>query len=491
MSAAAFMRVAKLKVAGIIKTASRHNLREIQAEQGASGPIDATRCHLNQVLEGASTAAGVDQHAKALMTDAGVTTLRKDAVMALELVMSLPVATTVNTQRYFTDCLSWVKRYFACPVLSAVIHLDEAAAHCHILLLPLVDGRMVGNKLIGGRPQLLAMQGSFHETVAFKHGLRKAPARLAGASKRSAAGLVLARLKETGDSALTSDVWSSIRGCIESGPERFLEALGLVAETKVKAPKTMAQIFTSPGKGPKREVTQPSNAIAFDQPVKSEKTIVFKSIENRVKGDQSNAIAFVKPAQEKHERYDSVAFAKTPTLSPPTKGTRQPAWHGIYCSHRVKPIGLFTRLIPGSGFQIDSDGVISGLRDQPGQSVAESSTTVAATETASSVDDSDLNHRCGHQDVGGETRLRDDALDAGAWDSDRGEFATAQHSTGKTPPPAARHTVDTNVQMHTKKRTEAYPRALAIELVSGDSHVERDDFYQPDFSESEVHSWLH
>jgi hypothetical protein len=317
MSGASFLRVKKLKVAGIIQLAARHNLREIQAEQGASGPIDATRIHLNQTLAGAATADDVAQHAKDLMQAASVVNLRKDAVMALELVLSLPVATTIDVLRYFADCLRWVQSHFDCPVLSAVVHLDEAAPHCHILLLPLRDGRMVGNKLIGGRPQLLAMQTSFHEAVAASYGLRKSPARLAGTSKHAAVAMVLARLKETGDSALQSDVWASIRDCIENAPERFLEALSMVADVKTKAPRTMAQIFTSTGKGPKREshkIATTSNAIAFAE---SPNAIAFQPKASPMKSAPSNAIALPELQSEKVQRLCSVAFAQNkPPVSP-------------------------------------------------------------------------------------------------------------------------------------------------------------------------------
>lgn len=320
MSAASFLRVKKLKGAGIIQVAARHNLREIQAEQGASGPIDATRIHLNQTLAGPATADDVAQHAQDLMQAAGVVSLRKDAVMALELVLSLPVATTIDVQRYFADCLTWAQAHFSCPVLSAVVHNDEAAPHCHILVLPLRDGRMGGNKLIGGRPQLLAMQSSFHESVATKHGLRKAPARLSGTGKQAAAAMVLTRLKATGDSAMQSDVWATIRDCIENAPERFLEALGMVVDVKTKAPRTMAQIFTSTGKGPKREgnkIATTSNAIAFAKPPHPPKAIALHPNATLMKSAPSNAIAFADLQSENVQRLCSVAFAQsTPPISP-------------------------------------------------------------------------------------------------------------------------------------------------------------------------------
>jgi|GEM_PF-2111614 hypothetical protein len=258
MSAASFLRVQKLNGAGIIRTAGRHNLREIQAELGASGSIDATRTHMNQTLAGPATADDVAQLAKDLMQAAGATSVRKNAVTGLELVASLPPNHQLDDVAYFTDCLTWAQAHFNCPVLSATIHRDEAAPHLHILLLPLVDGRLNGHRLMGGPAQIMAMQKSFHETVASKYGLRKAPPRLAGSAKHAAAALVLAKLRETGDSALRSDLWPSIRACIENGPQTFLEALGLVAESKTKKVRTMAQIFTSKGKGAARDDSKPS-----------------------------------------------------------------------------------------------------------------------------------------------------------------------------------------------------------------------------------------
>jgi len=43
----------------------------------------------------------------------------------------------------------------------------------HVLLLPLVDGRMVGSDLMGGRAKLLAMQANFQAQVGQRHGLTR------------------------------------------------------------------------------------------------------------------------------------------------------------------------------------------------------------------------------------------------------------------------------------------------------------------------------
>ena len=258
MSAAAFLRVKKLKGGGIVLAAARHNLREIQAELGAGGTIDPTRMHMNVVVHGPGNAADVAALSKARMQAAGVGKLRKDAVQAIELVFSLPHCTVMDKRHYFADCLAWAgARFGADNILSAVAHHDEAAPHMHVLLLPLVGNKMAGSELVGNRRTLADMQVAFHSAVASQHGLRKAPKRLAGPSKDAAAHLVLQHLRVTSDAVLRSAAWPTIRDAIERDPAPFIEALGLHLAAPQKPSKTMAQIFTSKGKGPRREPQKP------------------------------------------------------------------------------------------------------------------------------------------------------------------------------------------------------------------------------------------
>lgn len=267
MSGAAILRIKRLKGGGIITVAARHNRRVIQAEMGATGSIDPTRSHLNETLMGPSTAEDVGKLAKSLMTAAGVGKLRKDAVTGLEVVFSLPPGHQLDDRAYFTDCAAWAGQYFggAQNLLSVDIHRDEAQVHCHVLILPLVDGRMVGSDLHGGKQKLLAMQKDFHDAVASRYGLRKAPARLAGATKQAGAKAVLQRLRDTADAALQSKVWAPLRDKIESDPASFLSALGIELETVKKKLKTMEQIFTGKGKGNAKE----ANPIGFQASGKS------------------------------------------------------------------------------------------------------------------------------------------------------------------------------------------------------------------------------
>ena len=264
MSGAAFLRVKKLKGGGIITVAARHNKRVIQAEMGATGSIDPTRSSLNETLAGPSTAADVGQLAKNLMTAAGVVKLRKDAVMGLEIVFSLPPGHAFDDRAYFSDCATWAGGYFGGVqnVLSVDIHRDEAQHHCHVLMLPLVGGRMDGGRMVGNKQKLIEMQKQFHLDVAARYGLTKAPAKLSGASKQAAATAVLKKMRETGDKAMQSAAWATIRAAIENDPGAFLMTLGIEQQVLQKKPRTMAQIFTSKGKGSTKE----ANPIDFAPP---------------------------------------------------------------------------------------------------------------------------------------------------------------------------------------------------------------------------------
>uniref|UniRef100_UPI0027383476 hypothetical protein n=1 Tax=Stenotrophomonas sp. YIM B06876 TaxID=3060211 RepID=UPI0027383476 len=145
---------------------------------------------------------------------------------------------------------------------------------------------MNGNKAIGGKQKLMALQKQFNAEVAGKFGLSKAPARLSGTAKQAGAKAVLQKLRQTGDSALQSSAWAVIRDAVERDPGPFMLALGIELVTPKKPGRTMAQIFTSKGKGKAKE---PPNAIAFP-PSKEPNPI----------GLTSNAIAFAPP--EKGQR---------------------------------------------------------------------------------------------------------------------------------------------------------------------------------------------
>lgn len=236
----------------IVRVAAMHNLREIQAELGASAAsgINAARMHLNYQLRGPATADGVAALALALLDNAGVQTLRRDACMALELVVSLPANTTTDHRAYFAAAVAWADTHFNVPVLSAAVHLDEAAPHCHILLLPLVAGRMQGGALAGGPAKIRAMLADFQEQVAQRFGMTHQPrAKRLSKPKRDAAGrMVLDALRARPERLREPAMGDALVAALGSQAETLLALLGLTMPTAKAAAKTFVEIMTAPCK---------------------------------------------------------------------------------------------------------------------------------------------------------------------------------------------------------------------------------------------------
>lgn len=262
-----FLRIKKLTDKNHIQVAAKHNHREILAEMGAAqgGKIDPSRTGHNIILRGQSTATGVASEAQSLMDDAGVKSLRKDAVRALEIIFSLPSVTAIDHRRYFDDATQWTEHYFEAPVISAIIHNDEAAPHCHVLILPLVHGRMIGSDLMGGRAKLQALQADFYAKVGQGYGLaRQAPQkRLSTVMRRVVASIALDGIKENWSLLCKPEVSQALIGAIERDPEPLMLALGL-AMPKEKLKGSFVAIMTKPCKPEKPIGFTRSKPIGFD-----------------------------------------------------------------------------------------------------------------------------------------------------------------------------------------------------------------------------------
>ncbi|WP_166454793.1 plasmid recombination protein [Duganella aquatilis] len=247
MSTSFALAIKRLHGGGIVRAAARHNLREIAAELGADSHIDTKRIADNVILRGPATGDEVAELAGVLLQAAGISKLRKNCVQALELLFTLPAGTAVDLVQYFEEATAWAAHYFAVPVLSSVIHRDEGAPHAHVLLLPLLNGRMVGSDLHGGRAQLWAMQKDFHEAVGGRHGLaRQAPQKRLSAPVRGA-GMDLARATLMANSALTDSVIEALLVPHAKDPAPLLLALGITMPTPPASGRgSFADIMTKP-----------------------------------------------------------------------------------------------------------------------------------------------------------------------------------------------------------------------------------------------------
>lgn len=248
----------KLKGSSCVVNAARHNKRFIPNELGLGSHIAVERSCLNFCLAGPPTPKEIDELAKARMRSEGVMKLRTDAVRCIEIVCSLPVHGTVDVTAYFQTVLGWASNRFGSQnILSLDVHLDEGAPHCHILVLPLVDGCMNGSALMGSRETLQAHRRSFDIEVMRSFGLALNPPQMKGAQRRAAALSILKSLEGCKDSIFQSSCFARVSALIRSDPAPWLFELGLPVpemQPRQRPPKnkTMVQIFTSKGKGPKR-----------------------------------------------------------------------------------------------------------------------------------------------------------------------------------------------------------------------------------------------
>jgi Plasmid recombination enzyme len=291
------LRIEKMKGGGKIKAAARHNLREIQAEQGADSHIDPLKMIQNIILRGADNAADVASLAVQLMEQAKVKR-RSDEVLGLEVIVSLRPASGMDEKAFFEAAVNWADNFFEIPILSAVIHNDEAAPHCHIVMLPLFDGRMMGSALVGSKARLSAMQADFFEKVGQPYGLtRPTPLkRFSSVARATAAAIAIDYLVTHPKSLNEPTIRDAFRDALTDNPMPVMAALGFdMPESKKPKPKTFASYLTKRCK--------PEKPIGFNQFAK----VIPIGFE-------------LKKEAEKEQSLSCVGFGNNPhTLEPPKR----------------------------------------------------------------------------------------------------------------------------------------------------------------------------
>lgn len=171
MSESVVIRTKKIKSREILRDALKHNLRAIPRELTSQTHIDTERTRLNIVLAGGTEPAEMATTAVRSVIEGTGKKLRKNGVLAIEYLFSLPIRTAVDAVTFFKDTLLWLEEYIGCPVISAVAHFDEAAPHLHVVVLPMRNGRMAGAEIVGFKGDLLALRRGHHLTVGRQYGL--------------------------------------------------------------------------------------------------------------------------------------------------------------------------------------------------------------------------------------------------------------------------------------------------------------------------------
>lgn len=251
-----FLRFGKLKGPTAALRAARHNLRELALTPN----ISPGQQHHNKVLLGSHSAQAVDTAYKKQLKAAGIDKLRVDAVRLIEALVSLPVGIQDTPCAYFQSALEWLGGEFgSANLLSAVVHNDESAQHMHVLIVPLVKGRMQGSDLLGGKAQLRARLARFEQAMqgsAVALGLHDPAGQILDAQEM--ARTVIRELQQRNDPMWKSSVAQLLRNSIEDSPQQFYAALApMIGQSSTamrpasprclnKRMKTMAEIFTKP-----------------------------------------------------------------------------------------------------------------------------------------------------------------------------------------------------------------------------------------------------
>lgn len=212
-------RYGKIKSERQLKVALQHNQREVIY---TGGNIDSTKTIHNYNVGLAGDSQSRLDMCKKLIDDAGVK-LRKDAVLAVELMISLSSWDT-DYVAVFNEIFEWAQSYYEVPIISFNVHLDEAFPHCHLLLLPLVNGRMNGSKLIGYKPKIAMMKKALENSVTKKYGVLNSENSLLVDSNKAKALEIINQLAE--DPITKSSIWKIVEQQIFKYPNIFESILG-------------------------------------------------------------------------------------------------------------------------------------------------------------------------------------------------------------------------------------------------------------------------
>lgn len=210
--------------------AARHNLRTIKAEmKGRPGDhIDPKRTKLNRILRGPGNPDEVVALMNKRISDYGAKAVRKDQIMMFEVVVD-PNQTIQDVDDFFEAAVLWMVDWFDCPLVSAVVHYDETKPHMHMLFVPLLEGRLQGDRVMGKRQDLRRMHKAFQAQVGKRFGLADQK-KFTAKERTIAANAVMAKITYGRPADwLSADALFQLRKAISNASDfdRLVSAFGL------------------------------------------------------------------------------------------------------------------------------------------------------------------------------------------------------------------------------------------------------------------------
>ena len=208
-----------------------HNARNIPIELDAFGHIDPNKTHLNceiVSLHGESLEGCVLRH----IQEAGIDITRgpykrTDKGVAIEWVFSVTPGYTGDFLGLYTKCVHWLGvLHPSCPIVHAVMHVDEGDPHIHVIMVPIVGNKMPSSRILGFKGISRKRIYDLYEQVGKEYNL-SFPLNLKGAVKRHASEVAIRACEERAYRKVLGPLWKPVVMSIKSRPEPFLEALGI------------------------------------------------------------------------------------------------------------------------------------------------------------------------------------------------------------------------------------------------------------------------
>jgi hypothetical protein len=121
------------------------------------------------------------QDVKNRIAEAGIAQLRKNGVLAFEVVLSaspefwnikhkddgkISVKSPEEHQKWVKQSINWLKKEFGNNLVNVHLHMDEKTPHFHALVVPIDEkGKLNCRDFLGGREKLSKMQDRYSESI--------------------------------------------------------------------------------------------------------------------------------------------------------------------------------------------------------------------------------------------------------------------------------------------------------------------------------------
>jgi len=211
--------------------AELHNTRKTSNALFGYGNIDPSKSHLN--IELVSCDGSFEDKAIEIVKntvndfyqDGRYKSLKRG--YGLEFVFNVTSGFVCDFYSLYSDCLDWLKSQLPqCPIIHAVIHMDEGTPHMHVILVPILDGRLQADSVRGFKYVNNERNILLFEYLKDKYDLTY-PIYLRGAAKKAGVKLALEALERLSKDDAMKVLNKTAISSINSNPEVFLRELGI------------------------------------------------------------------------------------------------------------------------------------------------------------------------------------------------------------------------------------------------------------------------